>query len=151
MEANSEQETQQCLTEPSEPLSRALKRKFTELDEITQRLRLRLSKVVEDESDASSDGFADQFEKDVNTLSIEEDFDLVNFEKDAEKINLMQTSEPANDSDLLMTDSKEKSEKDDKSISLSVKEDKSISLSENNYSQPGSEGTSSGQTIIGSK
>lgn len=95
--------------EPSETFSRALKRKFTELDEITQRLRLRLSEVVEDDSDASSDVTADQFDKDINTLSIEEDFDLINFEKTGEcqapQINI-EVENVAN-SKLLMTDNQE--------------------------------------------
>ncbi|KAJ8945066.1 hypothetical protein NQ318_005246, partial [Aromia moschata] len=73
--------------EPSETLSRALKRKFTELDEITQRLRLRLSKVTSEDSDASSDGAAEEFERDINTLCIEEDFDLINFEDESRKFN----------------------------------------------------------------
>ncbi|VEN47129.1 unnamed protein product [Callosobruchus maculatus] len=71
--------------EPSELLSRALKRKFVELDEITQRLRLRLSEVT-NESDSSSDGMTEEFEKDINTLCVEDDFDTVNFEEEAKKI-----------------------------------------------------------------
>ncbi|KAJ8910287.1 hypothetical protein NQ315_014962 [Exocentrus adspersus] len=74
--------------EPSEIFSRTLKRKFSELDEITQRLRLRLSKVTNDDSDTSSDGIADEFEKDINTLCIEEDFDLINFEEETRKLDL---------------------------------------------------------------
>lgn len=63
-----------------EILSRALKRKFAELDEITQTLRLRLSHVTNDETEEETDEFAEEFERDINTLSIEEDFDMVNFE-----------------------------------------------------------------------
>ncbi|XP_044750077.1 uncharacterized protein LOC123310592 isoform X2 [Coccinella septempunctata] len=63
-----------------ELLSRALKRQFAELDEITQRLRLRLSFVTKEETEEDDDEIAEQFEKDINTLSIEEDFDMVNFE-----------------------------------------------------------------------
>ncbi|KAI4462560.1 hypothetical protein MML48_4g00012375 [Holotrichia oblita] len=66
--------------EPGELLSRALKRKFTELDEITQRLKLRLSHVTNDESDNSNDDAADEFERDINTLCVEEDYDMINFE-----------------------------------------------------------------------
>lgn len=93
-------------SEPSELLSRALKRKFTELDEITQRLRLRLSKVTDEDSDTSSDGTADQFEKDINTLSIEEDFDLINFEDETNKLSVLVMDDTLkNDSDcsLLIT------------------------------------------------
>ncbi|CAH1960455.1 unnamed protein product [Acanthoscelides obtectus] len=71
--------------EPSELLSRALKRKFVELDEITQRLRLRLSKVT-NESDSSNDEMAEEFENDINALCIEDDFDTINFEDEAQKI-----------------------------------------------------------------
>lgn len=138
----SEQETQECLTDPPEPLSRALKRKFTELDEITQRLRLRLSKVVEDDSDASSDGLADQFEKDLNTLSIEEDFDLVNFEENEDNINVMQTIQTMEqqivDSNLLMTDVVEK-------------DDNCSDVMASGSSQVRAPGTSSGETVISSK
>lgn len=77
----------EVIDEPGELLNRALKRKFTELDEITQRLRLRLSKVT-DESDASNDETADEFEKDINTLCVEDDFDMLNFEKEAHNFNL---------------------------------------------------------------
>ncbi|KAI4462552.1 hypothetical protein MML48_4g00021848 [Holotrichia oblita] len=66
--------------EPGELLSRALKRKFTELDEITQRLKLRLSHVTNDESDNSNDDAVDEFERDINTLCVEEDYDMINFE-----------------------------------------------------------------------
>ncbi|XP_060531036.1 uncharacterized protein LOC132704799 isoform X2 [Cylas formicarius] len=70
----------------NEPLSRALKRKFIELDEITQRLRLRLSEVVsENPEDSNDDVVAEQFENDINTLCVEEDFDLVNFDDEARK------------------------------------------------------------------
>lgn len=101
--------------EPSEVFSRALKRKFTELDEITQRLRLRLSKVTNDDSDSSSDGIADEFEKDINTLCIEEDFDLIDFEEETKKINVHKedansTGSSASKSQPLLT-IKEKSSK----------------------------------------
>ncbi|KAG5899964.1 hypothetical protein JTB14_034535 [Gonioctena quinquepunctata] len=76
--------------ETSESLSRVLKRKFSELDEITQRLRLRLSKVTNEDSDTSSDGFAENFERDINTLCIEEDFDLIDFNEEAKKLNVGQ-------------------------------------------------------------
>lgn len=79
--------------EPNELLSRALKRKFTELDEITQRLRLRLSKVTneadndDDNNDAecsnnnkNNDELTDEFERDINTLCVEDDFDMIDFE-----------------------------------------------------------------------
>lgn len=61
-------------------LSRALKRKFIELDEITQRLRLRLSDVTKDESDTSNDDLADEFERDINTLCVEDDYDMINLQ-----------------------------------------------------------------------
>ncbi|CAH1159661.1 unnamed protein product [Phaedon cochleariae] len=71
--------------EASESLSRALKRKFTELDEITQRLRLRLSKVTND-SDSSSDGFADEFEKDISSFRDEDNLD--DFTEEVRKLNV---------------------------------------------------------------
>ncbi|XP_044255228.1 uncharacterized protein LOC123005506 [Tribolium madens] len=88
--------------EPGELLGRALKRKFTELDEITQRLRLRLSKVTNDESDTSNDEIADEFERDINTLCVEDDFDMVDFEKEAEKFNFHHTKDT--EVGLLQTD-----------------------------------------------
>lgn len=101
--------------EPSETLTRALKRKFTELDEITQRLRLRLSEVVEDDSDSSNDVIANQFDRDINNLSIEEDFELINFENtdqcEAPQMDL--EHENVEDSKLLMTNSQETKEKND--------------------------------------
>ncbi|RZC39019.1 C2 domain-containing protein 3 [Asbolus verrucosus] len=86
--------------ESSELLGRALKRKFTELDEITQRLRLRLSKVTNDESDTSNDEIADEFERDINTLCVEDDFDMIDFEKEAHSFNLNHVKEVG----LLKTD-----------------------------------------------
>lgn len=81
--STSETPETELLDEPGELLSRALKRKFTELDEITQRLRLRLSKVTnDDESDNSNDEIADEFERDINTLCVEDDFNLINFDED---------------------------------------------------------------------
>lgn len=68
------------IDEPGELLSRALKRKFTELDEITQRLKLRLSRVTNDGSDTSNDEMTDEFERDINNLCVEEDYDTINFE-----------------------------------------------------------------------
>uniref|UniRef100_A0AAR5PKG0 Uncharacterized protein n=2 Tax=Dendroctonus ponderosae TaxID=77166 RepID=A0AAR5PKG0_DENPD len=62
-------------------LGRTLKRKFAELDGITQRLRLRLSEVVSDESeDPDTDKAADEFEHDINNLCVEEDFEMANFD-----------------------------------------------------------------------
>ncbi|XP_018571653.1 uncharacterized protein LOC108911249 isoform X2 [Anoplophora glabripennis] len=90
---NVETKTSKPEDEPSEVFSRALKRKFTELDEITQRLRLRLSKVTNDDSDSSSDGVAEDFERDINTLCIEEDFDLIDFEEEAKKLNISHSKE----------------------------------------------------------
>ncbi|XP_066150270.1 uncharacterized protein [Euwallacea fornicatus] len=72
----------------NELLGRALKRKFNELDEITQRLRLRLSQVVSEDSDDSSDDITEEFEHDINNLCIEEDFDLIDFEEEARKFNV---------------------------------------------------------------
>ncbi|CAH1960451.1 unnamed protein product [Acanthoscelides obtectus] len=92
--------------EPSELLSRALKRKFVELDEITQRLRLRLSKVT-NESDSSNDEMAEEFENDINALCIEDDFDTINFEDEAQKIqNTIQAEKKVENSgvSLLMED-----------------------------------------------
>ncbi|KAK9878727.1 hypothetical protein WA026_023604 [Henosepilachna vigintioctopunctata] len=71
----------------SELLSRALKRKFNELDEITQRLRLRLSYVTNDGTDDENDEVADEFERDINSLSIEDDFDMANFENECRDNN----------------------------------------------------------------
>lgn len=106
------------IDEPSETFSRALKRKFTELDEITQRLRLRLSKVMEDDSDGSSDGVADQFEKDINTLSIEEDFDLINFDEETMKFNKDNSEGEKNSNsdttNLLMTNSNQEMDNENK-------------------------------------
>lgn len=96
-------ETSQVEEEPSEVFSRALKRKFTELDEITQRLRLRLSKVTEDEFDNSDDGNADEFERDINTLCIEDDFDLIDFEEEARNFNLNLNREDATTSNEGLT------------------------------------------------
>ncbi|KAH1026500.1 hypothetical protein HUJ05_000163 [Dendroctonus ponderosae] len=60
-------------------LGRTLKRKFAELDGITQRLRL--SEVVSDESeDPDTDKAADEFEHDINNLCVEEDFEMANFD-----------------------------------------------------------------------
>lgn len=78
---------QQNLDESSELLSRALKRKFIELDEITQRLRLRLSDVTRDESDTSNDELADEFERDINTLCVEDDYDLINLQTETDDFN----------------------------------------------------------------
>ncbi|XP_076255909.1 uncharacterized protein LOC143193530 [Rhynchophorus ferrugineus] len=75
------------IEDTNEPLNRALKRKFTELDEITQRLRSRLSEVVQEDSEESNDDMAEEFENDINNLCIEEDFDLINFEEEARKFN----------------------------------------------------------------
>ncbi|XP_066246951.1 uncharacterized protein [Euwallacea similis] len=72
----------------NELLGRALKRKFSELDEITQRLRLRLSEVVSEDSEDSSDDITEEFEHDINNLCIEEDFDLIDFEEEARKFNV---------------------------------------------------------------
>lgn len=75
----SPQLTVQDVTEevlPSEVLSRALKRKFTELDEITQRLRKRLSAVTNEDSDVSNDDFADEFERDLISISVDTDLDV---------------------------------------------------------------------------
>lgn len=142
--AHSKDEAQNSLTdEPSETFSRALKRKFTELDEITQRLRLRLSKVMEDDSDASSDGVADQFEKDINTLSIEEDFDLVNFEDGAEGLNIENPKEDKiSESNLLMTNALEELINGNKM---------GIESSKSNSSQSGSGKSSSVDTLNNSK
>lgn len=74
--------------ESSELLSRALKRKFTELDEITRRLRLRLSNVTNDESDASNDDLADEFERDINTLCVEDDYDMINLQTETDQFNV---------------------------------------------------------------
>lgn len=78
---------QQNLDESSELLSRTLKRKFIELDEITQRLRLRLSDVTRDESDTSNDELADEFERDINTLCVEDDYDLINLQTETDDFN----------------------------------------------------------------
>lgn len=77
----------QKLDESTELLSRALKRKFIELDEITQRLRLRLSDVTKDESDTSNDEFADEFERDINTLCVEDDYNTINLQIETDDFN----------------------------------------------------------------
>lgn len=89
-------ETQEA---PSELLSRALKRKFTELDEITQRLRSRLADVTKDDSDISADEFCDEFERDINTLCVEDDYNMIdltslsNYESELQSLsNLQNTS-----------------------------------------------------------
>lgn len=66
-------------------LSRALKRKFIELDEITQRLRLRLSNVTNDDNEPFNDALADEFERDINTLCVEDDYNLIDFEDEETK------------------------------------------------------------------
>lgn len=101
--------------ECNELLGRALKRKFTELDEITQRLRLRyfvlkctphydyyfcffiirLSAVVSEDSDGSNDDMTDEFENDINNLCVEDDFDLINFEEEARKFNVNYSNQKA--------------------------------------------------------
>ncbi|XP_008191715.1 C2 domain-containing protein 3 [Tribolium castaneum] len=101
-ESSSPSQPPEAPFEPGELLGRALKRKFTELDEITQRLRLRLSKVTNDESDTSNDEIADEFERDINTLCVEDDFDMVDFEKEAQKFNLNHTKD--SEVGLLQTD-----------------------------------------------
>ncbi|KAF5286741.1 hypothetical protein FQA39_LY04163 [Lamprigera yunnana] len=70
-----------------ELLSRTLKRKFTELEEITQRLRSRLANVTKDDSDTSNDELADEFDRDINTLSIEEDYDMLDLKSLSENTN----------------------------------------------------------------
>lgn len=72
---------------PDESLSRALKRKFIELDEITQRLRLRLSDVTKDEFVTANDDFADEFERDINTLCVEDDYDTVDLQMETDSYN----------------------------------------------------------------
>lgn len=59
---------------PSDSLSRALKRKFTELDEITQRLRQRLCAVTNDDFEETNDLFEDEFERDLNTICDDDDY-----------------------------------------------------------------------------
>ncbi|XP_050094874.1 uncharacterized protein LOC126577366 [Anopheles aquasalis] len=64
-------------------LSRALKRKFTELEEITERLKARLFDVTGDDNDDDIDGGDDdgaidpddEFERDLNTVATEDDED----------------------------------------------------------------------------
>lgn len=70
--------------ETNETLSRALKRKFIELDEITQRLRSRLSNVTNDD-DAFNDDLADEFEHDINTLCVEDDYNLIDFDDETKQ------------------------------------------------------------------
>lgn len=124
--SNNSKPTPDDESEPSELLSRALKRKFVDLDEITQRLRLRLSKVTNNDSDASSDGTTEQFERDINTLCVEDDFDLVNFK---ETISLNDSEEKKDDisetsSDLLMTESKNEEQfRDDMQVKGSLGSD----------------------------
>ncbi|GAB0091126.1 hypothetical protein DMENIID0001_059340 [Sergentomyia squamirostris] len=53
--------------------SRALKRKFTELEEISQRLKARLSDITGPEENPSDFDPDDEFERDLNTTAEEED------------------------------------------------------------------------------
>lgn len=119
--------------ESSELLSRALKRKFTELDEITRRLRLRLSNVTNDESDASNDELADEFERDINTLCVEDDYDMINLQTETDEYNVR----PDIGIGLLQLQGKEGSEKkcevktDHDPLTINVSENASnVSLSE---------------------
>lgn len=81
-------------TIPADLLSRALKRKFTELDEITQRLRQRLSAVTNDDSDISNDDFIDEFERDLNTECADTE-GLINFD-DAMDLGLKENTSNKN-------------------------------------------------------
>lgn len=57
------------------------------MDEITQRLRLRLSGVTNEETDGFNDELADEFEHDINTLCVEDDYNLIDFEEENTKSN----------------------------------------------------------------
>ncbi|XP_017783933.1 PREDICTED: uncharacterized protein LOC108567779 [Nicrophorus vespilloides] len=83
---------EETLEDPAEVFSRALKRKFIELDEITQRLRVRLSHATNDGSDTSNDDIADEFERDINTLCVEDDYDMIDFEREAQDLNMRRVS-----------------------------------------------------------
>lgn len=54
-------------------LNRMLKRKFTELEEITERLRARLLDVTDETDDIDKDDMEDEFESDLNTQPNEEE------------------------------------------------------------------------------
>ncbi|XP_035792441.1 uncharacterized protein LOC118466797 [Anopheles albimanus] len=76
-------------------LSRALKRKFTELEEITERLKARLFDVTGDDNDGFDDGEDDdgaidpddEFERDLNTVATEDDDDDNDEREDDESVN----------------------------------------------------------------
>lgn len=57
------------------------------MDEITQRLRLRLSDVTKDEFDTSNDDLADEFERDINTLCVEDDYDMINLQTETDNFD----------------------------------------------------------------
>lgn len=57
------------------------------MDEITQRLRLRLSDVTKDESDTSNDELTEEFERDINTLCVEDDYDMINLQTETDDFN----------------------------------------------------------------
>lgn len=88
-----------------ELFNRALKRKFTELEEITHRLKQRLSKVTNDDSDIS-DEFVDEFEHDLNTEC--EETESISFEKMLN--NLPENLRPTTSSKKSDVDSKNETE-----------------------------------------
>ncbi|XP_058065680.1 uncharacterized protein LOC131215307 [Anopheles bellator] len=70
-------------TSSNTSLSRALKRKFIELEEITERLKARLFDVTGDDGDDDGTDPDDQFERDLNTAASEDDDDAVDDDQDA--------------------------------------------------------------------
>ncbi|XP_030768171.1 C2 domain-containing protein 3-like isoform X3 [Sitophilus oryzae] len=84
----------------SELFSKTLKRKFSELDEITERLRARLSEVVQEDSDDLNDVLMDQFERDINNSEVD-DLNLLNFDQEAIKFSnkISDVKNNLNDSD----------------------------------------------------
>lgn len=62
-------------------LSRALKRKFTELEGISQRLKARLFDITSEDDDFDPD---DEFERDLNTIAVEEGETAIGAETDTE-------------------------------------------------------------------
>ncbi|XP_050315160.1 C2 domain-containing protein 3-like [Anthonomus grandis grandis] len=118
--------------ECNEVLSRALKRKFTELDEITQRLRLRLSEVVSEDSENSNDDIAEEFEQDINNLCIEEDFHLVDFEEEAKKFGqMLKAQQEIKESGNNGEENKEKNDDNVKSVGVGQSEGSMLLMSSN--------------------
>lgn len=66
------------------------------MEEISQRLKARLNHVTEDippvDDQEVNDESADEFENDINTLCVEEDYELLDFAKEAQDMNMRRVS-----------------------------------------------------------